>query len=263
MPASAKLWTAWAAVVVVVLVVAGGRLQAQNRAGQYAQADIQYGSGVYAAQCVVCHGANGDGVAGVDLRNGQLRRASSDAELGNIITNGIPGTAMAPFAFNASELAAIVAYVRNMRDFDARSVPLGDPARGKAIFEGAGGCVRCHRVDGKGPRLAPGLTDVGTSLTADALQRTILDPNANIRPINRSVRAVMKDGQVVTGRRLNEDTYTVQLVDRQERLISLEKADLREYTVIMGSSMPAYKDKLGAGDLADLVAYLLSLKGPR
>ena len=112
--------------VSVVLVVAGGRFQAQNRAGQYAQADIQYGSGVYAAQCVVCHGANGDGVAGVDLRNGQLPRASSDAELRNIITNGIPGTAMPPFAFDASELVAIVAYVRNMRDFDARSVPLGD-----------------------------------------------------------------------------------------------------------------------------------------
>jgi hypothetical protein len=81
--------------------------------------------------------------------------------------------------------------------------------------------------------------------------------------MNRSVRAVLKDGRVVTGRRLNEDTYTVQLIDERERLMSLEKADLREYTVIEGSSMPSYKDKLSAGDLADLVAYLLSLKGQR
>ena len=73
----------------------------------------------------------------------------------------------------------------------------------------------------------------------------------------------MKDGKVIAGRRLNEDTYAVQLIDEQERLISLEKSDLREYTVITGSSMPAFKDKLGAGDLADLVAYLLSLKGPQ
>jgi putative heme-binding domain-containing protein len=254
------LCTGWA---VVVLVAAGGQLQAQNRAGQYAPADIQYGSRVYAAQCAVCHGANGDVVSGVNLRNGQLRRASSDAELGEIITTGIPGTAMPPFAFNASELTGIIAYVRNMRDFDARSVPLGDPARGKAVFEGAGGCARCHRVDGKGPRLAPDLSSVGAYRTADALQRTILDPNANILPMNRSVRAVMKDGKVITGRRLNEDTYAVQLIDEQERLTSLEKADLREYAVIMGSAMPAYKDKLGTADLADVVAYLLSLKGPR
>ena len=260
LPASARLWTAWA---VIVLAAGGGQLQAQNRAGQYAQADIQYGSRVYAAQCAVCHGANGNVVAGVDLRNGPLRRAPSDAELRDIITTGIPGTAMPPFAFDASELTGIIAYVRNMRDFDARSVPLGDPARGKAVFEGAGGCARCHRVEGKGPRLAPDLSSVGAYRTADALQRTILDPNANILPMNRSVRAVTKDGKVITGRRLNEDTYAVQLIDEQERLISLEKSDLREYTVIRGSSMPGYKDKLGAADLADLLAYLLSLKGPQ
>jgi putative heme-binding domain-containing protein len=254
------LWAAWA---VVVLFAGAGRTEAQNRPVRYAQADIQYGSRIYAAQCAVCHGANGDVVAGVDLRNGQFRRASNDAELRNVITTGIPGTAMPPFAFNASELTGIIAYLRNMRDFDARSVPLGDPARGKAVFEGAAGCASCHRVEGKGPRLAPDLSSVGTYRTADALQRTILDPNANILPMNRSVRAVMKDGKVITGRRLNEDTYTVQVIDEQERLISLEKADLREYHVIMGSSMPAYKDKLSAGELADLVAYLLSLKGPR
>jgi putative heme-binding domain-containing protein len=245
-----------------VLVAGGGRIQAQPRARQYAPADIQYGSRVYAAQCAVCHGASGNVVAGVDLRSGQLRRASSDAELFEIITTGIPGTAMPPFSFNAAELTGIIAYVRNMRDFDARSVPLGDPARGKTVFEGAGGCARCHRVDGKGPRLAPDLTSVGASRTADALQRAILDPDASILPMNRSVRAVMKDGRVVTGRRLNEDTYSVQLIDEREHLISLDKADLREYTVIKGSSMPPFRDKLGAGDLADLVAYLLSLKGP-
>jgi putative heme-binding domain-containing protein len=258
LPASAKLRAVCA---VVVLVAAGGRFQAQTRARQYASADIQYGSRVYAAQCAVCHGASGNVVAGVDLRSGQLRRASTDAELYEIITTGIPGTAMPPFSFNASELTGIVAYVRNMRDFDARSVPLGDPARGKAVFESAGGCARCHRVDGRGPRLAPDLSSVGAYRTADALQRTILDPDANVIPMNRSVRAVMKDGKVITGRRLNEDTYSVQLIDEREHLLSLDKADVREYTVIKGSSMPPFRDKLAAGDLADLVAYLLSLKG--
>jgi putative heme-binding domain-containing protein len=170
---------------------------------------------------------------------------------------------MPPFSFTAAELTGIVAYVRNMANFDARSVPLGDPARGKAVFQGVGGCARCHRAEGQGPRLAPDLSNVGAYRTADALQRTILDPSANMLAMNRSVRAVTKDGKVITGRRLNEDTYSVQLIDEQERLISLDKPDLREYTVVMASSMPAYKDKLAAADLADLVAYLLSLKGSR
>ena len=65
-------------------------------------------------------------------------------------------------------------------------------------------------------------------------------------PINRPVRAVTKDGRSINGRRLNEDTYTVQLIDEQERLVSLTKADLREYTILTASPMPSYKDRLTA-----------------
>jgi cytochrome c oxidase cbb3-type subunit III len=80
-------------------------------------------------------------------------------------------------------------------------------------------------------------------------------------PMNRSVRAVTRDGKVISGRRLNEDTYSVQLIDNQEHLLSLAKADLAEYTVLKTTNMPSYKDKLSAQDLADVIAYLLSLKG--
>jgi len=53
----------------------------------------------------------------------------------------------------------------------------------------------------------------------------------------------------------------VQLVDEQERLVSLNKAELREYSVLKTTPMPSYKDKLNAQELADVEAYLLSLKG--
>ena len=75
------------------------------------------------------------------------------------------------------------------------------------------------------------------------------------------MHAVTKDGKVINGRRLNEDTYTVQLIDEQEHLVSLTKADLREFAVLKSTPMPSYKDKFSAQDLADLEAYLLSLKG--
>ena len=80
-------------------------------------------------------------------------------------------------------------------------------------------------------------------------------------PINRPVRAVTKDGRVVMGRRLNEDTFSVQLIDDKERLVSLPKADLREYEILKTSPMPPFKDKLTVDEVADVVAYLLSLKG--
>jgi putative heme-binding domain-containing protein len=140
-------------------------------------------------------------------------------------------------------------------------VTLGDAQRGQALFAGKGQCATCHRVNGQGPRLAPDLSDVGANRTADTLQRTLLDPNRVPQFANRTVRAVTRDGKVITGRRLNEDTYSVQLIDQQERLVSLAKDELREYTVAKTASMPAYKDKLNSGELADVVAYLLSLKG--
>jgi putative heme-binding domain-containing protein len=247
------------ALFILILMGAGG--QAQNRAGVYAQADIAYGSRIYAAQCSACHGPNGDAITAVDLRAGRFQRVSSDTDLRSIVTNGIPGTAMPPFTFNASELAGIVAYIRNMRDFDVRSVTVGDPDRGRAVFEGTGACTSCHRVNGRGARVAPDLSEIGAVRTADALERSLLDPNGSMRPSNRSVRAVTRDGKVIVGRRLNEDTYTVQLIDAQERLVSLAKADLREYTVGTTSSMSSYKDRLSSRELADVVAYLLSLKG--
>jgi putative heme-binding domain-containing protein len=260
-----RCWRVAAAALAVPLgVILGGpslQLNAQAPTGQYAPADIQYGSRIYAAQCTLCHGATGDTVAGVDLRSGRIRRATTDNELRNLITTGISGTAMPAFKFDAAELTMLVAYLRNMRDFDSRSVTLGDPGRGRTVFEGSGQCATCHRVNGKGPRLAPDLSDIAVVRSADALQRSILDPSASILPMNRSVRAVTRDGKAFSGRRLNEDTYTVQLIDEQEHLVSLTKADLREYTVLMSSPMPAYKDKLSSQDLADLVSYLLTLKG--
>lgn len=251
----------WIVLTVGVLAVVGGRSAAQVPARRYEPLDIQFGARIYAKQCAVCHGATGDQIAGVDLRSGKLPRAGTDNLLRNIITSGIPGTAMPPFKFDASELTMIVAYVRNMRTFEDGGVATGDAARGRAIFESKGRCDTCHRVNGKGPRLAPDLSDIGTQRSAAALQKTLVDPSGNILPMNRSVRAVTREGRAVTGRRLNEDTYTVQVIDEGERLLSLDKTSLREYEVIKSSSMPSYKGTLDDQELADVLAYLLSLKG--
>jgi len=94
-----------------------------------------------------------------------------------------------------------------------------------------------------------------------ALQRALLDPAAATLPANRSIRAVTRDGRTVRGRRLNEDAYTIQLIDDQSRLVSFTKTDLRSFEVIPAFSMPSYETTLTADERADVIAYLLSLKG--
>lgn len=227
----------------------------------YAPADIAYGARIFKAQCTACHGANGDAISGLNFRAGIFPGVSSDNDLRRIITSGVAGTAMPAWTFNSSELEALIAYLRSMASFEAGSIRLGDAAHGKVLFDGAGDCMSCHRVNGKGPRLAPDLSDIGALRTPDYLERTLLTPDEAMLPVNRSMRLVTRDGKVITGRRLNEDTYSIQLIDAQQRLVSFDKSGLRSYEALKTSGMPSYKDKFSSEDIADLVAYLLTLRG--
>ena len=133
-------------------------------------------------------------------------------------------------------------------------------ARGRAIFEGKGTCGACHRVSGRGPRAAPDLSDIGVARAPAALERSVRDPSSAMLPINRPVRIVTKEGKTIRGRRLNEDTHTVQIIDEEEQLRSIAKRDLRTFEVETKSSMPAYGDRLTKDEIADVVAYLLTLR---
>ena len=229
--------------------------------GQYSRTDVEAGQRLYGPQCQVCHGANGDGVPGIDLKLGRFRRASSDDDLARTITSGVPGTGMPAFVLRPEELLGLVAFIRAGFDPASASVRVGDAARGRALFQGKAGCAECHRVNGLGPRVAPDLSDIGAIRTLAALQRALLAPGESLLPIHRSVTVVTKDGRTLHGRRLNEDTYTVQIIDEQENLLSLEKASLRELAVDTVPKMPSYADRLTADELADVIAYLVSLKG--
>lgn len=246
--------------LLLTLHVAQLSAQAPLHDAQYPDADIAHGLSVYTAKCVTCHGPQGDGVGGVDLRSGTFRAASTDQELTRFIRAG-SAAGMPGFALDNADMAGIIAYLRNMNTFDAATVKAGDAARGRAVLEGKGGCLACHRVARTGSRVAPNLTDIGAVRSAGSLQRTLLDPSSQMMPINRPVRVVTKDGTVISGRRLNEDTYSLQIIDERERLHSLIKAELREFTIDKTSPMPSYGTSLSSDELADLIAYLLSLKG--
>ena len=112
------------------------------------------------------------------------------------------------------------------------SISGGDAGKGKALFESKGGCTACHRVRGSGSRLGPDLSEIGTLRTVTELEASLVDPNAEVLPQNRYFRIVTKGGITVTGRLLNEDTFSVQMLDSKDHLASYPKADLREFAFV-------------------------------
>src|SRR5439155_9497833 len=97
----------------------------------------------------------------------------------------------------------------------------GDPVNGKVIFEGKGGCTSCHMVNGTGGFLGPDLSSVGLTRRSIELERAMTDPDADIRTGSRTVKVVAKEGTTTIGRLLNQDTYSLQMIDAKGNLIAV------------------------------------------
>jgi putative heme-binding domain-containing protein len=139
--------------------------------------------------------------------------------------------------------------------------PRGNEVSGAAIVNGKGKCLTCHRLQDAGSRLGPDLTDIGAIRTLEQIQSSLVDPDAEVLPENRSYRVVTRDGTAITGRLLNHDTFQVLMRDQKDQLRSFNKAELREHGFVAASPMPSYRSTLSGEELADVVAYLASLKG--
>ncbi len=231
----------------------------QQHAGTITPAQVESGSRLYSANCFACHGANGDQVPGTDFRRSIYRRGSFDEDLVRAINQGIPGTAMVPVKLGVSEVADVIAYLRSMSEYKVAASKAGSAERGKQVFEKMD-CGGCHRVNGRGAALGLELGRIGAVRNGDVLERILMDATRSAPP-HRVVRAVTAKGRAINGRRLNEDTFTIQLVDEQDRLVSLVKSELRELVVVKTWRMPTYRDKMSAAEAEDLLAYLIALKG--
>ena len=78
------------------------------------------------------------------------------------------------------------------------------------------------------------------------------------------MRVVTQDGREVRGMRINEDTFTLQLRDADNRVHSFRKDDLKELNrESSGSLMPSYQTVFSPTEIDDLIAYLASLRGER
>jgi putative heme-binding domain-containing protein len=234
--------------------------------------DLQRGHALFDVHCARCHGAGGAGGLGPPLVRAKLRRAADDESLLLLLTEGLPGTAMgAAWQLSERETAQMAAYVRALGRAPAEALP-GDPARGRTIYEGRGGCAACHIVRGTGGGQGPELTEIGDRRGLAYLRESLLSPGASLpdRLVSHEpnsyagylvVRAVTDTGVEIVGARVNEDSFTIQLRDAAGGLHSLRKTRLRTLDKKDGQSlMPSYRETLTAAEIDDVVAYLMTLR---
>jgi len=236
------------------------------------------GESQFRANCAFCHGlgARGGG-RGPDLTRAQKRHGNADADLFRTINEGVPGTAMPPngatqqgVGMTEEEVWQVITYIRSVqKKADAQAA--GNAAHGRELFYGSAACANCHMVLGKGGRLGPDLTTTGSARSLDYLVESVRNPSKRLaQGISEAMKEFSQEyltvtvvdggGQQYQGTVLNEDNFTLQMIDTREQLHLFDKGKLQSMEESRQSLMPAYDQKmLPEKDLQDLLAFLLTV----
>ena len=223
--------------------------------------DVRMGERLFRQQCGRCHGRNATGgELGPDLTSG-LSNASTDAGIFKIVREGLPNTQMIGISRSATDQSVwmVVSYLNSLNDTADVELP-GSVTAGMQLFNGKGNCASCHMVSGEGGRRGPELTRVGNRREPDELVSALMTPDEDVSPRWWTVRVTREDGSIVEGLRMNEDTFSLRLMDEEERLWAFSKGRIRSYERIETSIMPSVEGTLTASEVDDLVAYLFSLR---
>jgi len=229
---------------------------------------------MFATDCAACHGVRGEGGLGPPLAVPRLVRSPDDAALAKVIQHGIEGTEMPAARRTPTEIALLVSWLRQLGR-RPREALAGDARRGEALYFGKGACQTCHLLRGRGGALGPDLSDVGLRRGASYLRLSLVQPEAAVprafSPYRADVslaqnflqvRVVTRAGVALTGVRLNEDTFSIQLRDAANQIHSFWKSELRELHKDWGRSpMPSYEAAFAPAELDDLVAFLAAQRG--
>ena len=244
-------------VFVLLPVVVAGQDRAKNPLEGNADA-IRTGRVLFEVRCSECHGVDAKGGLGPDLT--VLRAAgASDERLFQTIRRGVAGTDMPRSNAPDDEIWAIVAYLYTLTPTVPIDESIGNAANGERIFWAS--CGGCHRINGRGGALGPDLSRIGLSRPRAVLVREIRTASAAIVPGYATVTLLTLDGRRIRGVKINQDAFSIQIMDARERLQGFLKQNLREVITDKVSLMPDFGvDRLNDRDLDDLVRFLSTLR---
>ena len=156
---------------------------------------IAAGAKVFGESCAVCHGPEGQGGRGPNLRQSVMWHTLTDEETFATIEKGVPAAGMPAAALTPEQIWQVVAYVRWLAAPAFETPPPGSVAAGTELFWGKGECGKCHRIWGRGGFLGPDLSDLGARQSVAQIREAVTDPNADGFRGYSGVVALLKNGR--------------------------------------------------------------------
>ncbi|HEV3004342.1 MAG TPA: transporter substrate-binding domain-containing protein [Pirellulales bacterium] len=234
------------------------------------QAALAEGQALFRGLCSGCHGGAGRGGKGPDLTDSRWIHGDKDLDIARVIKEGVPKTTMKKLGESLKEeqIARLVGYIRRLARTPGESAwrpyLAGDPEAGRKLFfdpKGKAICSKCHTVKGQGGRIGPPLDRIASRRAPEYIMESILLPSKDIDPNYESVQVATSRGTVITGLRINETNFSIQLREENGRFHSFLKKELDEVAVSKKSLMPDnMPDVLTIKDLHDLFAFLMTLE---
>ncbi|MBX3242367.1 MAG: c-type cytochrome [Chitinophagaceae bacterium] len=134
----------------------------------------------------------------------------------------------------------------------------GNADKGRDIY--ALHCIRCHQLDGKGIDFGPKLSEIGSKLPKEALLDAIENPSAGISFGYETYEITLVDGSVVMGLITSKSGSEIQVKYPDGNSEKIDIKNIKSQRQLKESIMPALHQAMAPGELADLLAYLGSLK---
>jgi putative heme-binding domain-containing protein len=260
-------------IVVVSAAAAIGQAQSEPQPVKTAAPDpsaMAEGQALFRGLCSGCHGGAGRGGKGPDLTDDRWIHGSTDDDIAFCIRNGIPNTTMKKMgeALKEGQIREVIRYIRSLHrspgETSWKPYITGDPKAGRALFfdlKGKAQCAKCHSIGGEGGRVGPMLDRIASRRAPEYIMESILEPSKDIAPEFEAVAVATKQGQVITGLRVNETNFNIQLREENGRFHSFLKRDLDEVKVQKKSLMPEnFGEMLTVNELHDLFTYLMTLE---
>jgi cytochrome c oxidase cbb3-type subunit 3 len=227
------------------------------------RATVERGHSTFKSNCGFCHGEDARGSRAPDLvRSALVNRDEGGNLIAPVVRDGRPDQGMPAFSnLTPDQIADIVAFLHDSAqqalhsgrlspDYPAAKLLTGSATAGKAYFNGAGGCVKCHSVTGD-------LAGIANKYSPINLQQQMVYP---LDPTPRTATVATPDGQRFEGEVKRDDEFTIAIVAEDGWYRSWPRDQVKVEVNDPLAAHRALMEKYTDVDIHNLFAYLETLK---